>query len=307
MRILYPKPLSVIASEAAETETIPEWAAGEYAQSDKVIRSVAVENAAIDVSAIDYVFEAGVGTSADPASGSLDWINRGASEAYKVFDESITTRSPYASGSILEIRALKLDGVFLSRFNGSALLEAFDASGDMPFFSRLVTASSNLYEPAASWTTYFFRDLISTGAAQDILVEIPARVSGVRIRLTAQTGGFSLGKIIAGVSMEIGKTMIPPTVGINDYSIKAVDENGNIYIKEKAFSKVISFEVWIATARFDQIASLLALLRAKPTVYIGDDLARFSSLSVYGTYRNFSMLLSGEDISDCTLEIEGIT
>jgi hypothetical protein len=307
MKILYPKPFSVIASEAAETETIPEWEEGSYSAGAKVVRSINANNSAIDVSAIDYIFEAAVDTGDDPLSGSLDWLNRGASEPYKAFDEFVSSQSAYASGSVLEIAALKIDGIFLARFNGSALLEVFDLAGDTPFFSREITAASHIYEPAVSWTTYFFRDLVATGSAKDTLIETPARVAGVRVRLTAQTGGFSLGKIIVGVFIDIGETRIAPSIGILDFSVKATDESGNAYLKERSYAKRGSFDLLIKTAKFDQAASLLATLRARPIVYIADDLTRFSSLAIYGFYRDFSMLLSGEIYCDCSLEIEGLT
>ncbi|MDR3162869.1 MAG: hypothetical protein LBT81_03300 [Helicobacteraceae bacterium] len=306
MMLLYPKPLTVIASEAIGSGTVPEWQEGSYSAGDKVIRSVAASKAAIDVASIDYIFEAGVNTSDDPADGSLSWLNKGASEAYKVFDDSVSTLSSYASGSILEIRALKVGGVFLARFNGTATLEVFDSAGDTPFFSKEVRASSNIYEPAVSWTTYFFRELVSTGSAQDLLFEVPSRVAGVRIRLTALTGGFSIGKIIAGIMVDIGETRVPPSVSIIDYSIKAADESGNIYIKERAYSKRVSFEVFVKTARFDQVADIMSQIRSRPTVFIGDDLARFNSLSVYGVYRDFSLQLSREEISDLSFEVEGL-
>jgi hypothetical protein len=305
MKILYPKPIGVFHSGADGADEYPRWSAQSCAAGAKVIREVAADNAAIDVTALDYIFEAAVDTSDDPASGSLDWINRGVSPAHRIFDGSASTSSAFAKNRGFTISAGKIDGVFLSRFSGAALFAAFTPNGEI-FYSQIVSAGAK-YKSATSWTSYFFRDIISFSPSRDIFIPLPPQLSTTYITMTAYAGGFSLGKIVVGATRELGITKIAPSIGIMDFSIKNTDDNGATYLKSRSFAKRGAFDLLIETPRFDEIAQLLAEFRARPIVWLADDLTRFSSLAIYGYFRDFSMLLSGEDYSDCNLEIEGLT
>jgi uncharacterized protein (DUF2141 family) len=53
------------------------------------------------------------------------------------------------------------------------------------------------------------------------------------------------------------------------------------------------------------VQKALADIRTTPTVFIGDP--NRPETIVYGFYRNFNIVLSTPSISDCTIEVEGLT
>jgi hypothetical protein len=312
MRVLYPRSFSVVTNEARSNDydNISLWSAGSYAAGDLVIRPTPKDDPAIDIDTIDYIYEAAGSVNSDPLVDKLGWLNRGATDKYKLFDRYADTQSEFDEGSILTISANRVSALFLGQFSGAALLEVFAVQGDGSnklIHSQELTKRHFLYEAAGSWTTYFFRQLLAEVGAQDELAEFPAHMAAIMIRLTGRSSGFKLGRIGVGSLIDLGITRAPVTTGIIDYSRKITDESGYTYLERRRFAKMANYDLLVPTNRLDVVQSSLKEMRARPTLWVGDDLNRFDSLRIYGFFKDFSLLLSGNDYCECSLEIEGLT
>ena len=54
-----------------------------------------------------------------------------------------------------------------------------------------------------------------------------------------------------------------------------------------------------------KLQDLLSLLAYNPCVWVGDE--RYSSTIIYGFYKDFDITIAYHLVSDCNLEIEGLT
>lgn len=114
-----------------------------------------------------------------------------------------------------------------------------------------------------------------------------------------------IGEFVIGLSRFLGTTMYSPRVGVLDYSRKEVDSFGNYSVLERAFSKRLSCDLIVDNSLIDETNRLLAFYRATPVVWIGSDL--YSSMLIYGFYKSFDIIIPQPTVSQCSLEIEGLT
>jgi hypothetical protein len=103
---------------------------------------------------------------------------------------------------------------------------------------------------------------------------------------------------------DIGGTRISPSLGINDYSKKDVDEFGNATFVQRSFSKRMGVKLVFNNSEIDRIHSVLSAVRATPVVWIGSE--KYSSMLIYGFYRDFEVDVAYVNLSYCTLNIEGM-
>jgi hypothetical protein len=292
----------------SDSENYPAWDINTtYAAGDKVIRSVPSDHLSIDIPNIDYIFEAaGNNTTSDPATDPLGWINLGAPDNYKAFDNTATTQGFLEQNEYVEVLAHRVSAVFLGQMESDVLIEMRIGDSDDIIFSKEVFYTGLIYNPTSGWYDYFYPELIEETGSQDVFVEFPTNDYNMRIRITAlKDNGAKIGRIAVGSLMDIGETKISPNIGIIDYSVKETDANGNTILKVRKFAKRAEIDVLIKTNNFDVVLAVLSRLRARPTAWIGS--GKFSALVLYGFFRDFSLILSGENYSDCSLQLEGLT
>jgi hypothetical protein len=94
-------------------------------------------------------------------------------------------------------------------------------------------------------------------------------------------------------------------VGIIDYSIKEADTFGYYLVTERAYSSRASSTVFLQNKDVDGIYNVLAVYRATPLVWVGH--SSYSSMILYGYYKDFTFILHSPGWSDLNLSIEGLT
>jgi hypothetical protein len=115
----------------------------------------------------------------------------------------------------------------------------------------------------------------------------------------------SCGAVIVGLSRAIGGTAFGANLGITDFSIKQADDFGNLTVVERAYQKTGEFTVFVRSAFVDTLQDMLAGLRARPALYIGDD--AYGSAAIYGFFKEFVTAIQYADVSVLTIQIEGLT
>jgi hypothetical protein len=312
MKVLLPKSFSIVENQAisSDYDAIAMWASGaSYAAGAKVIRATPADNPAINIAEIDYIYEAaGANTTTDPALDPLSWINLGATDRYKLFDRTASSQTEYAQGSSVSILAHRISAIFLGRARGRFQIDVFLNGADgMPaqIFSAAIEAEALIYEPTSGWYDYFYPVLLGDLGAVDSYAEFPVNDYDMTIRVSALSDACAIGRLVVGSLYPIGETKIAPSVGILDYSKKDTDANGETYLAVGKYAKKAEFDLIVETSKLDHINALLSRFRATPALWVGS--TRFSSLMIYGFYRDFSLLLQGEEFSECAIQIEGLT
>ena len=236
------------------------------------------------------------------------WLEVSATNRWKAFDNKVGTQTSQATsitykitpGEVFDsIAFLNLDAVTVQIVLTDPVEgEVYNETSDL--ISTVITGSSGIYD----WYSYFFSSQFRL--TDSVKFDIPPYLNAVLDITITYTGGTAkVGGIILGVQSTLGTTQYSPSIGIHDYSIKEQDTFGVWSITERAFSKKMTCDVLIESVSIANVQNILALYRATPLVWVGDE--DLSYLIVYGFYKDFSIVIGYPTFAICSIEIEGLT
>lgn len=295
MRIIRPltiTPGMLAASNVTEAD-YPAYNAGTtYGLGDRVIsnhriyRSVQVDNLGNALSDIDW------------------WLNERATNRWRIFDQRIADQTSNPDSIEVTVTPGELvTAIALFNVDGAALqVTMTDAvEGVVYDHEEVLTDESNVVD----WYTYFFEPI--TRKTEVVLFDLPSYSDAeISIALTVDAGDASLGEIVMGTYRQIGETEYGASLGIQSFSARDRDDFGNWYIVPRDYSDTGRFPVALRTKQVGAIKRYLASLRDSPAVYAGKSDGGWGTL-IYGFYEDFDVVLSTPVISDCILNIEGLT
>lgn len=275
MRAVKPVPVTdaaLIASNVPENDHSVWSASTSYAIGARVIRAHRIHESAV---------AGNIGH--DPATSSTQWIDVGPTNRWAMLVETAGPRTTFA-GTIdvtLSMEAA-LDTLGLVDIDATTVRV------------RVLNGAAIVYDQSRA----------VAGASVATFFDLPA-VPGRQIRVTATGAGqIAIGKLVAGVALDIGATEASPTISLTDYSRRQTDDFGVTTVVERAWAKRISFRTRLDSGRVDPVQQQMAELRAKPVLWIGDD--GQGALTLYGTYKDFAVDLQLGSASFASLTIEGL-
>ena len=291
-----------IYSNIAETDH-SQWVSGtSYLVGDRVIRTTALTHS---------IYErvvAGAGTTA-PEADAINWIRVGPTNRWSAFDDSPSTLSSNSEYLTYILKPGAINSIALLELEGTEVAINLYADGAQQYFGY--TDLSNT-ENIGNWYEYFYEpfyyqtNLSATDLVNASLLDIPQygeTILCITIRKAGSTA--KVGIVATGLVYELGKTQNGMSVGIVDYSRKDTDAYGNTVLIRRKFSRRIRATFFLYSSKVDVVANLLTQYRATPVVWIGAD-ANYSSLVVYGFYRDWDIGIPNNIGSSCSIEIEGL-
>lgn len=258
---------TLVASNVDETDAA-EWSAGmTYPKGARVIKA-----------ATHRIYESAVAGNVgnDPAGTSGKWIDAGATNRWRMFDEALGSATERAGLIDVTLAAGGANALALLDVVGSSVRVMADG------YDRTLTPNG---QPGST----LFLDLPPTGHVH-VLVAGP--------------GTVSVGTLLIGQLRGLGITEASPSAGITDYSRKDVDEFGAVTVVERAWAKRMGLRSLIRSDAVDLVQERIASVRARPSLWIGSD--GLDTLTVYGFFKDFSAVL-GENVSTVSLSIEGLS
>lgn len=238
-----------------------------------------------------------------PATSFLNWVEVSPTNRYKPFDESGGTVLEEPSGFVqFEISNVEANSIGLLGVNTTTVRIEVVNTNNVTIYDQ-----SYMFKDKAiinDWYDYFTARPIPQ--TELIVFSIPTIKTGkYRVTLQQTSGSVRLGTFVIGINTELGLTKLNPTVGIKNFGSTQVDQFGRRTYVRRGFAKRVNASVIVDGTRLDQINSLLAELRDSPALYIGaKDL--YESLTVYGSYRDYSIVIEYSDRALCNLDIEGV-
>lgn len=237
----------------------------------------------------------------DPETDGVSWwADMGPTNRWGMFDEKVGTVTS-AAGSLTVVLAP-------GRFDSLALLQVSAASASI----SMSVGAEVVYEYTESliddseitdWHQYFFEPIRPKDYV--LLTNLPIYGEAeTTITLTQNSGDVSIGMSIVGMASDVGGTLKSPSLGINDYSKKSTDEFGNTTLVQRSFSKRMGVKLMVDNSEVDRIHAALSAIRAIPVVWIGSK--QYSSMLIYGFFRDFDIDVAYSSFSYCTLNIEGM-
>lgn len=249
-----------------------------------------------------------LGESPIGETGEVDWLDVGATNKWKPFDEFITDQAINSSGDTIEyvFTGLSVPANSVSCFGlsgRSISLTVTDPLEGEVYSEEISLVDTSLVVDA--FTYCFDPSRIRTEA---VFAEIPPYASAdFELTLTDEIDDPKVGQIVLGQEYDVGLSKYGTSISIEDYSKKDRDQFGNAIIVERPFAKLVDFDFSVPTERARRTAILLEQIRATPAVYFaGLDTDQYGT-TVYGYWRKWRVTLDGPTFSDATLEVEGLT
>lgn len=299
------KPVAITESMLLGTD-VPEadhaaWnAATSYAVGDRVIRTTAATHAIYEnlVAGINATAPEDALTGATPR-----WLYVSPTNRWKVFDNSNTSQTTQATSLYYRIapaqvvNALSLQNVVAD----TVRIRMID--GATTVYDRTVTLGRGL--GTSAWHPWYFsRRPVSDSVT---VTDLPNYYGAeIRIDATKTTGSVSIGVILIGYPYTIGLgVQYGAKIGITDYSRKETDDWGVTSFVERDYAKRASISFTLPNTELDATHTLLASLRATPTLLLGSD--AYASLQVYGWVGDFDITIQYANYSECSLDFKGLT
>jgi hypothetical protein len=296
MKIIRPTTITdaiLTSSTVAETDYAAYNAATTYALGDRVIVTTGVHKIYESLQA---------GNVGHAVTDDSWWLEISATNRWKVFDGKIADQTSNATSINYVLAPGAIDAIALLNMDATSVqITLTDPTYGVVYDQTIdLVSTSNVVDGY----TYFFEPIIRRTALA--LLDIPPYSAASGSITIANTGGTAkVGEIVLGRQSDIGETEYGPSIGIIDYSKKEADTFGNYIVLERAYSKRISCQLFLLNGKVDEVVRQLELYRATPLVWVAAE--DFSSLIVYGFYKSFDIVIPGPTVSNCSLEIEGLT
>ena len=299
MKLIKPVPIttSVLTSTNVPENDYAEWVYGtEYAVGTRVIRTsfhrvyecIKIDNALQSPSLVDSIY----------------WLEISKTNRWKMFDAGWGSQTAIATPLTFNLSPVVI-------INSLALLNVAATSITVTVTNILSatiynkTFAMTVMAGVSDWYMYFYQDFIFKSDL--VITDIPS-VSKALINVTINnTGGTAkCGNCVIGTYYDIGDTQYGASAGIVDYSGKQTDTFGNTTVVKRTYAKRMNTNLMINNDIVDDVFNLLATYRSTPLVWLGAE-SLYTSLIVYGFYKDFDINIAYPDYSSCSLTIEGLT
>lgn len=296
------RPINVLTGSVLASSSVPNPVVAPGVDPDPALWLVGTTyalNAEVRYNDRRYRSRTSGNTGATPNTSPDGWLDIGPINRHGMFDSSLGTSTSAADQIVVTLAptsyvdALWLTGVDADTVRVQVATSTFDVTYQM-WYPRAV---SNMWEyrfEPFDRRDKLFVDGLPLGAGTQITVTL------------SKPGGVAkCAMLVAGQKRQLGHTEFGVQISIKDYSVKTTDKWGAPTLLEGGFADRITATVELDNSNIDTIKRILAGYRAVPVVWVFTPL--FESTQVYGTYRDFSVVVPNAKKSKCQVEIEGFT
>jgi hypothetical protein len=241
-------------------------------------------------------------TGNTPASSPTYWEEVSATNRWKMFDAYPSTITTNTDTIEVEVTPGRINSLALLRVDAAEITVTLTDPVEGVVYTNTVDMVSD--SGILDWYDYFYEPIVRR--TDLVLTDIPAYNDAVLAVVLDNTGSNAeCGLFVVGNKRSLGTAKWEPEISILDYSQKTTDDQGRTTLVEGRFARLLEIDLFLPTGYADELRRLLTEYRATPAVWIGSEL--YTSTIVYGFFRSFEIVLSTPTISDCNIEIEGLT
>jgi hypothetical protein len=298
MRVIQPVPLTdanLFSTSVPEADH-PVWSsATAYTVGQRVIMQAGVH----------AIFECLVNnTNVNPNTDITGkWLRVSATNRWKAFDQIIGDRTSLTG--LIEYTIVSPGACqAIAVFNISATTLAVRVTDASSAIVHDQTYDLVETVDVSDWFGYFYEP--NTYKPELIINNLPI-FAGYKVRIQLNsTGTTSVGEIVFGYDRFLGDTLVQPRIGIEDFSVKNVDDFGFATLIPRTYSDRGEFAVAITDGRTQQVKRYLTSLRATPAVYYLEADTERLGTTIFGYYTDFSIVLESIDYAVMTVTLEGL-
>jgi hypothetical protein len=240
------------------------------------------------------------------ATASTFWVDAGPTNRWAAFDTSVSTQTAQADSITYTLIAGEaINSVAILNITSGTEINITMVSpatgGTGIVYEKTVDLSALPLTP--DWWAWFYGQ--KAAPTQSIALDLPS-YTDCEITIEILGGSdLAVGVVLIGSQQNFGLGIkYGARVGIQDYSRKETNIFGETILVQRAFAKRANFNLFINKSEVDSFQTTLSTIRAVPVLWIGSD--DYESTTLFGFYKNFDILISYPDHSDCELEIEGL-
>lgn len=264
------------------------WTAGAYVIGDRVIYEI-------------EVYECVANTSTEPTT-SADWVRVGYTNRWRMFHDGRDSKT-----SRLEIIDVDIDtgGIYstvalLGLQGSTARVIVDDVGGDGVVYDEEISLVD--IGVADWWEWHFLPYDFQDTAVFDGIPPYAGSLLTIQIEAATALDTAACGRVVIGLSRELGLTNFGTSLELLDYSTKERDGFGNLTLVPRRAINVVNYDVTVPTPTINFALRRLKEVSGIPALFIGD--SSFSETVTYGVYRTVQQGISYPSVSELTVQVE---
>ena len=236
------------------------------------------------------------------------WRILGATWPYKMLDYFVETQTVGTEGTPLTFTVPFDHANSFALFNLSAdtvTVKITDGpGGDGVLFEETIEMVTDI----GSYSLYDYCFSRIKNTTDIVRSDIVYGVGGtLEVTVVAGTQTPSVGHVVVGVALQIGKTKFNAESRVTDYSKKTVDDFGVATLVPRSFAKRTSLPIYLHPDQSDYVAGILTSLRSRPCVWVGDNRDDgYNALTVFGWIEDWRSVYSGPNEQQLSVDIQGL-
>jgi hypothetical protein len=230
------KPVGVTLASASEAEDdAPQWMSGvAYPLGAKVIRGHRIYVSSIDNN-----------QGIDPAQEVQElvgarWLDAGASNIYRFFEGTLSTRTEGQSPLVLEVNVDdRFSAIALFDLRGSKAKIEVITGGQVKTVADIRVGA----EPVGDWLSWLNSTFFNS--ARQIILPNAHGFATSRVRLTITGESPALGELVIGRRVQIGKTLVGRNTSVRRRTFTEIKTNpfGRTEVKKRAIARDVTYAV----------------------------------------------------------------
>jgi len=226
-----------------------------------------------------YRCSADTSTNQYPPANPTVWIDYGATNSYKMFDDIIGSQTEFNTSMTIEIDANMMNMIaFLNMDNVSSIdIVQTDLNTNTTFTKNISLVNYGVQ----SMYDYWYKPL---SYRRDLVLQDLQYLLNSKLTITFTSNGIGkVGTVVTGRADNVGLTLFGSKVRLKDYSTYTTDKYGNTSFSKRGYARIITGQVLIDTNVIDETITKLSSLRGGLTLFVADERADgFGSLTTLG-------------------------
>lgn len=240
-----------------------------------------------------------------PPENPTIWVDYGADNSYKMFDDIIGSQTEFNTQMQLSISANSINSLALLNLDSIVsihIVQVDNYLSDIVYDEMIYLADygvDTLYE-------YWYKPL---SFRRDLFIGDLSFSTDSTLNIAINGGSTSkVGAVLTGISDTIGITLYGSKIKLKDYSKYVADDYGNMTFSKRGFARIINAQAVIDTSRVDEIIKKVASIRGGLTLFIGDETSDgFSSMTTLGYIENLELSIDDPSKTAYPISIVGVT
>jgi len=260
-----------ILSTDATDESITEWDSTTTFTKDGFVQ----------VTDLKRIYRCASDTSTNqyPPANPTVWVDYGATNSYKLFDDIIGSQTEFDTSMTIEISANRMNTIsFLNMDNITSISITETDLNTNTTFDRVIDLVDygvlSLYD-------YWYKPFLYR---RDLVIKDLQFIINAKLTITFSSGGTGkVGAVVSGLADNLGLTLFGSKVKLKDYSSYSTDAYGNTSFSKRGYARIITGQVIIDTNLVDETITKVTSRRGDLTLYVGDEREDgFGSLTTLG-------------------------